>query len=538
MADLHLLVDARPISHPTAGGRGIGNYTLGLLHGLASIGASFTALVEHEEERLGIQDIPSTAVDTLGRDVVRAAPEGTWYLATGVFLHPLSYDPIPAIVTERRLPVAEVVHDVIPLQQPDVYLIDERARRLATLRSGLARTADLHVANSRYSASTATDVLRLDPRRVRVIGAGVDQRFSPPVIEDRRSVVAVTGADPRKNSEALLDAWARIDESLRQQHGLVIIAGVDEARAAEWRSRAVVLGIDDSVSVLRDASDDELVHHLQSAFLVVHPSLAEGFGLPVAEAAACGAPVICSNVTALPEVLDEPAAMFDPHEPQDIVRAIERGLSDVDHRAVLRSAAARAAARWQWPRAATELVSALVEASAERRRPRPMAPRLGIVMSPAAGHRIEIVRAMRRDVAVTLFDDRGSITEDEAWHGEPEWPVGALGPYRKWHEFDDVVTVIEGDARGSSAHVARRHPTHAWCAPGSLDPAVVAASRSVIVESVHAARGAQRLGGNVPPILVLPAPEGGRSIDDAAATLVDWVLRRHRRTPDAEIVNR
>ena len=458
MTDIHLLVDARPISHPTAGGRGIGNYTLGLLHGLVSIGASFTALVEHDQ-RLGIRGVPASSIETFGREIVRRTREGTWYVATGMFLHPLSFDPIPAIITERRLPVAEVVHDVIPLQQPDVYLVDERARRLATLRAGLARTADLHVANSRYSASTAIDVLRLDPRRVAVIGAGVDRRFRLPSVEDRRAVVAVTGADPRKNTEALLDTWSRIDEGLRERHGLVVIAGVDEATAGRWGSIAAVHRVGASVHFIRNASDDEVVRHLQSAALVVRPSLAEGFGLPVVEAAACGAPVVCSNVDALPEVLDEPAATFDPEDVVDMARAIERGLTDADHRAVLRSAGTRAVSRWQWPRVATDLVAALRCAPAGLPPPGPpLAIRMAIVVSSAPDERDPIIRVVRADPAVTLFGDRTALAD-------ASWPAGSLGPYRKFHEFDGVVTLVDGDPR-SASHACRSPPS---------DPCVVRA---------------------------------------------------------------
>ena len=105
--------------------------------------------------------------------------------------------------------------------------------------------------------------------------------------------------------------------------------------------------------------DDEMVSILQGARLAVMPSLEEGFGLPVVEAAACGVPVICSNFTSLPEVLDEPAACFDPRDPDAIAHAIGRGLTDESYRQVLLTAGEWATQRWTWPRVARDLVDGL-----------------------------------------------------------------------------------------------------------------------------------------------------------------------------------
>ena len=121
------------------------------------------------------------SVDVWRRDVVRQrSASGAWYVATGLFLHPLSFDPIPQVITEAGLPVAGVMYDVIPYRFPDRHQVDEIARRLARIRAPLARTADLTLAISKFSAETAIEALGLDRDRVRVIGGGVDPRFVPP----------------------------------------------------------------------------------------------------------------------------------------------------------------------------------------------------------------------------------------------------------------------------------------------------------------------------------------------------------------------
>jgi glycosyltransferase involved in cell wall biosynthesis len=88
-----------------------------------------------------------------------------------------------------------------------------------------------------------------------------------------------------------------------------------------------------------------LVDLYRGADLFVFPSLAEGFGLPVAEALACGTPSIASDRTSLPELL--PAdALFDPGDAGAIAKAIERALTDKGHRDRLAAWAARPPRTW------------------------------------------------------------------------------------------------------------------------------------------------------------------------------------------------
>ena len=114
------------------------------------------------------------------------------------------------------------------------------------------------------------------------------------------------------------------------------------------------VGVRDRVVFTGALDDDELVAVLQGAALSVMPSFEEGFGLPVLEAAACGVPAIWSNTSSLPEVLDEPTACFDPHDPSAIAEAIVRALTDDAHRSTLLAAGERAVQRWTWQHVATD----------------------------------------------------------------------------------------------------------------------------------------------------------------------------------------
>lgn len=497
MALRHLLVDARPIDHPTARQRGIGRYVAGLLHGLHRAGVPLTALHGGgADAELAAALTPGLNLERWHPDVVaRHAQPGTWYLATQLMLHPVPLDPIPSVITQARLPVAAVMYDVIPFRYPEVYLGDPNARRLAEVRAPLARTVDAVLAISEFAASTSVDQLGLDAGRTRVIGAGVDDRFRPPGADPwprltrllgpspRRFVLAVTGGDERKNTAGLLRAWGLLPAELRRDHLLVVAAAHDPTTLDRWRRSATEAGVADEVVFTGAVTDDEMVALMQAAQLAVMPSIEEGFGLPVLEAAACGVPAICSGVTSLPEVLAEPDAFFDPHQPASIAAAVTWALTDDDHRAVLLDAGRRAARRWTWEAVGRATAGALEElsprgAALPRRVPRTMAL-LGPMEGSASAigrYDVLVAEAIRRlpggPELHVLVD--GSASPEPACskrfpHVERRHPARALGRFLPPGVFDDLVVVL-----GSSHHhvagaqLALEHRAHLWLHEASL----------------------------------------------------------------------
>lgn len=486
-----LLVDARPIDHPTARERGIGRYVTGLLRGLDEVGAPAVALVgspaEAELVREAVSGLP---IETMSRATVRRhATEGTWFLATQLMLHPLALDPIPSCVTEARLPVGGVMYDVIPYRHPEIYLDRLSPRRQAPLRAALARTLDAVLAISRFAADTSRDELRLDPARVHVIGAGVDDQFQPSSDDPRRHlsrilpdtvgrfVVSVTGGDERKNTRGLLAAWGRLPATIRERYHLVVAAASAPPVLARWQAWAREFGCSDEVTFTGAVTDVEMVALLQAADLAVVPSVEEGFGLPVVEAAACGTPVICSGVSSLPEVLDEPAACFDPHDPSSIASSIEAALTSEELRRVLLQAGAGAAQRWRWPAVARAAIAALDATTPRDPRP-PRAPRQTIAVagpfdgspSGVGAYDEAVANALDKVTSselVRLVDV--SCTALSSDPGPARFPAGAAGSLVKMHEFDDVVAVLgSSQYHVASERIARLHPCHVWLHEASL----------------------------------------------------------------------
>ncbi len=552
----HLLVDARPVDHPTARQRGIGRYVTGLLRGLVQVGAPVTALHGSDVEAELLADVvPGLRLVPWSPEAVREHTRaGTWYLATQLMLHPVPLDPVPSIVTEARLPVAAVMYDVIPERYPERYQAQPAARVQAQLRASLARTLDAFLAISTFSADTAADQLRFPRERIRVIGAGVEPQFVPPTSDPwprlarlvprdgRELVVAVTGGDERKNTEGLLRAWGLLPPALRARHRLVVVAAHDRAVLDRWRAWAAEAGVLDEVLFTGAVTDDEMVAVHQAAALAVMPSTEEGFGLPVVEAAACGCPVICSDVSSLPEVLDDPDAWFDPYQPAAIAAAIEWALTDEAHRAALREAGARAAARWTWAEVGRATVEALGELTPRRpRRLQPVASRIALA-GPFEGstsgigiYDVSLVAALRRrsdrPELHLLVDSSGT---SEPTHARPDrFPVRAFGRYVKPWSYDHVVAVL-----GSSHHhvatadLALRHPTHLWLHEPSLVGVEVGLAHASGSQRWALDHVAARLTASEPPERVAQVgPDDllrAERLDELGITLLGEHLRRAR----------
>ena len=222
-------------------------------------------------------------------------------------LHPIPLDVVPRMITEAGLRVVGILLDVIPYRYPERYLTDPGALRQSQLRAMLVRTFDAMLACSTFSADTSASVLKFDRSRIHVVGAAVEPQFAlgqgsadrlKRLIEkgveiSRGLVVAVTGGDDRKNTAGLIRAFAELPNELRTSHQLVIACTAVAVVQKRWRDVANAVGLSDSDVIFTDTvTDDEMVALYQSARLSVMPSLEEGFGLPVAEAAACGCPTI------------------------------------------------------------------------------------------------------------------------------------------------------------------------------------------------------------------------------------------------------
>lgn len=486
-----VLVDGRVMSHPTAGGRGIGRYTVGLVRSLVGAGADVVVLNDsRSDERQWCDAIPDLTCAPLTRATIRGESPSSWFLCTQMMLYPVCLDVVPRVVTEAALRVAGVLHDVIPQRYPDRYLVDPNARTQAAMRAPMVRTFDLMVANSTFSADTASTVLDFPRELIHVVGAAIEPQFRPSDGSDtaprltrlidigldpsRGRVVAVTGGDDRKNTPGLLRAWAQLPLELRRSHQLVVACAMPPAVRDQWHHVVHHLGLAWGSDVLAtDAvTDDELVALLQGAKLSVFPSLEEGFGLPVAEAAACGCPVVCSNNSSLPEVIGDLGATFDAHDINDIASVITSGLTDEGYRRRLLDIAADTARRCTWANVGRRAFAALATVEANTGSGRDVERRLALA-GPFAGspsgvgaYNERVLAAWTSDTMILepLVDLTGTDLEGSGRHS-----VAGLDRYVHRHDFDAIVNVL-GSSPYHAATVASlgEDAGHVWLHEPSL----------------------------------------------------------------------
>jgi glycosyltransferase involved in cell wall biosynthesis len=265
----------------------------------------------------------------------------------------------PRLASAHRMRLVVTLYDLIPDVFPEMYLVDPGLRRRWRACRELVRVAD-HVLT--LSTSGTDDVVRLlgvAPGRVTVIGAGCDARFRPPAARsdalaavcrevdglDGPFMVCNGAIDPRKNLDRLLEAYAGLPGTIREQWQLVVVCRAEPLQRNHYLVMAERLGVAGRVVFPGFVPDPTLVRLYQAADLSVFPSLYEGYGLPVVEARACGAPVIAADNSSLRELVRD-GGRFDGLDVSDMSRVMARGLTDDRFRAELLADAAGAPPTW------------------------------------------------------------------------------------------------------------------------------------------------------------------------------------------------
>jgi glycosyltransferase involved in cell wall biosynthesis len=263
-------------------------------------------------------------------------------------------------------------YDLIPLLQSNVYLDPNPVfKKLYYEKIEYLKNADLFLAISESSRQELIESLNILPDRVKNIGAGVGGIFREVEIsaQDEKNLRSKFGisakfimysgaADERKNHRGLMQAYNQLSTAVKSQYQLVFVGKLPAVLKDQLRAYAVSLGLTDRDVVITDkVSDEELVAFYNLCDLFVFPSWHEGFGLPALEALACGAPVIGSNNTSIPEVIGRDDALFDPHDSADIAKKIHQVLLDPILTADLRSYGLQQAKNFSWEKSAQKTLT-------------------------------------------------------------------------------------------------------------------------------------------------------------------------------------
>ena len=227
------------------------------------------------------------------------------------------------------------------------------------------RRADAIIAVSRHTKRDILDLYGTPPQKVFVVGEGIEDHFRPVGAEEirrvlerlaiRRPYLLMVGTlEPRKNHALAFEALARL-KAEGWPHCLVV-GGRRGWLFDAVQSKVEQLGLAEDVIFTGRVPDAELPALYSGADCFLMPSLYEGFGIPVLEAMACGAPVVCSTASSLPEVAGEAALYIDSMTGEGLAAAIRQVLSEPKTAEQMRSDGLRQAARFSWRGAAIATV--------------------------------------------------------------------------------------------------------------------------------------------------------------------------------------
>ncbi len=365
-------------------------------------------------------------------------------------------------VFDHATPSTATLYDLIPLLRQDSYLQDPGYRDYYLRKMMSLRRAQLLLAISEHARVEALDALDVPRHQVVTVGCGIDDCFAPATVGDTDDslvasrfgivqpyVLYTGGFDARKNVHALVQAYGALSPDLRQRFALVIGGRINSVGRNDLRNAAAACGLVSGSPIFTgELTDRELVALYRSAALFVFPSFHEGFGLPAAEAMACGTAVIASNTSSLPEVVGRADALFDPYDVGDMSQRIAAVLSDDGIRAELGAHGLRRAREFTWASCATRALEAFVELHARRQTTVAIAtggPRLRLAfVSPLppertgiADYSARLLRALADMYQVDVVVDQPAV--DDSWI-VANFPVRTIDWFDQHaEEFDRVL---------------------------------------------------------------------------------------------------
>jgi glycosyltransferase involved in cell wall biosynthesis len=386
---LHIAIDVRRI-----GDFGIGTYIRNLVRRLGEIDADNRyTLIARELVLPEFSGLPPNF-----RIAVWPSERGPFSgLSFPLFLRGLGADlfhmPLSAIPLLMPRPYVVTIHDMGSL----IYQKVSGARnnlRVFSFRRGLMR-ADRVIAVSNSTRRDAETVLGVPADRIRTIYSAPDPEFLragpavacveeggysyAPALQrtlDRYQIdypfLLYAGTiRPQKNIPRLVEAFAVLRGEM-QSHPVfrelrLIIIGDEISRHPGVRQAVIKTRMEHVVRFLGFVPIETLCSFYQAAKVFVFPSLYEGFGLPPLEAMACGTPVVCSNLSALPEAVGDAAIIVNPENVFDIARGIRDVLLDRELRSTLIQRGFEQLRRFNWDHTAREVLATYQEVCAAKR---------------------------------------------------------------------------------------------------------------------------------------------------------------------------
>jgi glycosyltransferase involved in cell wall biosynthesis len=358
---------------------------------------------------------------------------------------------VSGIRDDSTYATALIFYDAIPLLQQEIYLKpNPHFEKVYLSKIREISNAAILFAISESARQEAITHLKYPDGQSFNIGAGVSFFFQKMDIAEgvkkqvlekfgiNKPFIMYSGAsDERKNHAGLIQAFARLKSEGFNGFQLALVGGLPEENRKKFRDIASNFNLTEKeVIITGQVSDEELIALYNLCDLFVFPSLHEGFGLPALEAMSCGAPVIGSDSTSIPEILANPDLLFDPSSAKNIANAIKRILSDEVYRAQVADYCLFQSRNFSWDLSAKALLRGLDIYAEDIKR--------------------NVVHESAPNEQVRLFN---GIIESIARLSEPEKLIinGYLSEFnlKKNKLFVDVSELIHRDARSGIQRVVK-----------------------------------------------------------------------------------
>jgi glycosyltransferase involved in cell wall biosynthesis len=281
------------------------------------------------------------------------------------------------------VPVVVSVHDVSFLEHPEFFTTPHAYQLRYTVRRTI-RSAARVLTPSEFSRRSIMKAYGLDERNIVVVPNAVSAEFRPrgreqasANIEERFGIpspfiLTVGDLQPRKNQEGLIRAFADLIRYYPNLPHRLVLVGQESWHGSRVRKAAARSGLGERIHFTDFVSDEDLLRFYTACEVFVFPSLYEGFGLPILEAMACGRAVACSNTSAMPEVADAAAILFDPNSTEEMTRALRDLVLDQELRARVERLGLQRAAAFSWRKTARKTLETYYEVAGGRQQAEPL----------------------------------------------------------------------------------------------------------------------------------------------------------------------
>jgi glycosyltransferase involved in cell wall biosynthesis len=274
---------------------------------------------------------------------------------------------------KSKLPTVLTLWDLQHEFYPEYFARYELSLRRRIYRSS-AEDATRVIVSADFTRTCLVERYAIDADKIDVIPLGYGQEFAP--IDDEATLDGVrrkynlsrpfmyypAATWPHKNHERLFAALRSILERCRFD-GELVLSGIAVQSQSGFRARIENAGLASVVKVLGYVPYEDLPYLYNLARILVFPSLFEGFGIPIVEAMACGCPVLCSNVTSLPEVVGEAGVLFDPSSSEDMAENIWSVWNSPEDRRSMRAKGLERVKAFRWEETAGKTLDVYRRAS-------------------------------------------------------------------------------------------------------------------------------------------------------------------------------